>query len=165
MYSTSKLKKVCKNYLKARREFLDISNQQNELFGNDNIVGRIGEFIAIQFLRNYSRVPIKNLNKTQKGYDLLCNNKKISVKTITCENLTKRTTRIKDPWDELVLIELKEGKIEKIGYIVKGRFQKAIRDEFIRSEPYTKLSMLNPGGLIGRYGKVFTERKFLNKLL
>lgn len=114
MYSTSKLKKVCKNYLKARREFLDISNQQNELFGNDNIVGRIGEFIAIQFLRNYSRVPIKNLNKTQKGYDLLCNNKKISVKTITCENLTKRTTRIKDPWDELVLIELKEGKLKKL---------------------------------------------------
>lgn len=79
------LRETSKRYLEARKHFLKIANATSELSGNDNIAGRIGEFIAYQYLKD--RIPRKNENRSQKGYDIICDeNTKVSVKTITDEN-------------------------------------------------------------------------------
>ena len=151
-----KLKQASKDYLLARKKFLDIANATSELSGNDNIVGRIGEFIAYQFL--YNRNPRKNSNKSEKGFDIVCDdNVKVSVKTITHENQLGRTTRIKQPWDELLLIEIDiTCSVTRIGHLTSIQFDNA-RHLWpnLSKVPYCKSSMLNPNGLIGKYGKVY----------
>ena len=45
------LEKAIIRYLKARKELLSIAASYPDHFsGNDNIIGRIGEYIAIKFL-------------------------------------------------------------------------------------------------------------------
>jgi hypothetical protein len=160
------LRKTAKSYLLARKKFLDVANETAELSGNDNIIGRIGEFIAYQLLENQNRSPIKNGSKSEPGYDLTCDSgTRVSVKTITHENETQRTTRIKEPWDELILIELNDSAtIERIGILKKSEF-KIARTENTRFslEPYCKLSMLNPKGLIGMYGIVLQPAELERK--
>jgi hypothetical protein len=171
MEHIKELQKAAKAYLQARKIFLDIANNTKELDGNDNIMGRIGEFIAYQFLEKAGRKPLKNINKTQKGYDIECDEEKktqVSVKLISSENKTERTTRLKEPWDELILIELGESEVVRIGHLIKEQFNRALLENPKHSEkqypkfseePYIKKTMLNSKGLIGKYGVVYSSEK------
>ena len=57
MEKHNRRKDICRDYLKARQNFLRIANEDEILKGNDNIIGRIGEFIAFQFLEQMNRHP------------------------------------------------------------------------------------------------------------
>lgn len=160
-------KEHCKMYLQSRRLFLTFANESKFLSGNDNIIGRIGEFVALQFLKK--RNPRKNLNPTEKGYDLICDvDTKVSVKMITWENSTQRTTRIKEPWDELIVIFLNDDlEIGKLGHLTKIQFLNCKKlNSKTSNEPYCKLSMLNKNGMITKHGKTFEieELRSLNLL-
>jgi hypothetical protein len=50
-------KKLCLDYLNARKAFLDLADKNEVLHGNDNIVGRIGKTIAHSFLEQLSTKP------------------------------------------------------------------------------------------------------------
>ncbi len=69
MKDTAQFKITAKNYLKARQDFLTIAEKTDWLFGNDNLVGRIGEFIAYQYLHEHNRDPKRPKSKTEKGFD------------------------------------------------------------------------------------------------
>lgn len=77
---------------------------------NDNIVGRIGEYYAMEyFQQQVPQLSIHPASKTnQADYDFCIGNKKYSVKTITEENKSGSTSPIKfnDCWDFLVAIRL-----------------------------------------------------------
>lgn len=150
------LRKASRDYLQARERFLSFANGTEALSGNDNIMGRIGEFIAWQFL--IDRHPRKPTDISNPGFDLICDDHtRISVKMITHENHTGRTSRIKEPWEELIVIELGEGaEILRLGHLTKAQFNQARRAHPSWSEtPYTSRSMLGRKGLIGRYGEVY----------
>jgi hypothetical protein len=161
MKDEEKLKKLARDYLVARKKFRDVADNIPELAGNDNIIGRIGEFIAMQFLEHrLDRKPIRNKNMVQSGYDIKANGKKVSVKIITFENKKGRTTPIKNPWDELIVIELGENsKVSQIGYISKDKFRKALKEKFfINPNPVASRSMLKKDRLFDIYGKIFTSK-------
>lgn len=153
-----KRKEICREYLEARQTFLEIANEDDILKGNDNIIGRIGEFIAFQFLEQTNRNPIMNGNTVQKGFDIICDNViEVSVKMITHENKAGQTTKISEPWGELLIIILNaDNKVEKIGHLTKEQFKRALINNSRWSEtPYARKTMLNANGLIGIYGKVY----------
>ena len=162
MKDEEKLKKLARDYLLARKKFRDEADKISELAGNDNIVGRIGEFIAILFLEKELKRKkiIKNPNQVERGNDIVADGKKVSVKIITFENIKGRTTPIKDPWDELIFIELGENlKVSQIGYISSDKFREATREKFLKNvNPITSRSMLKKGRLFDRYGKIFTSK-------
>ena len=168
MNDTTKFRITARKYLKARQDFLAIAEKTDWLFGNDNLVGRIGEFIAYQYLYNHDRHPKRPTSKTEKGFDLICDNgqTRVSVKTITAENKVGSTTIITEPWDELILITINEDiKIEKFGILTKEQFQKAIDIGHIKSKkPYARRTMLGPKGLISKFGSI-VEQKILNEYL
>lgn len=150
-------------YLKARKYFLETAiRYPQELRGNDNIIGRIGEYRAIEYLQGRNMTPRKVASKSQQGYDIICNvNTKVSVKVITCENTTGRTVRLTDPWDHFLLIEFDDNyEVNRVGYLTRDGFNKALNDNpKLSKKPYVKITMLGPKGLIGRYGTV-EKRKF-----
>ncbi len=155
MNEYKKLKDLAIDYLAARHKFLKSSNEFEELSGNDNIVGRIGELIAIQYLRDQGRIVKKNSNPVQKGYDLIADEvHQVSVKIITAENKFGRTTRIKQPWNELIFIKLNSTyQVDIIGHINLDGFLKAIRDGFLKgNEPYADIKLLRDEGLFEKYG-------------
>jgi len=161
MKDEEKLKELARDYLIARKKFRDAADKIPELTGNDNIIGRIGEFIAMQFLEHkLKRKAIRNENMIQAGYDINANGKKVSVKTITSENKKGRTTPIKDPWDELIIIELGESfKVSRIGYISRDKFKKALKEKFLKNpNPIASRSMLKEKRLFGKYGQIFTSK-------
>lgn len=145
--TVSKLKKIAKSYLHARKEFKRLTDKTPELCGNDNLVGRIGEFIAIQFLeRQLERKSVlRNSHSNEAGYDIIADGKKVSVKTITNENERGIGTKVTNPWDELLIIEFDETKVKKIGYITKEMLKKAHHTTL---NPRVRRSMLNKKGLI-----------------
>ena len=102
-----------------------------------------------------------NVNPVEKGYDIICDERvKVSVKMITHENKGGQTTRICEPWEELLVIALNENtKVEKIGHLTKEQFVNA-RNQTSRwsQTPYTRKTMLNSNGLIGKYGKVYETK-------
>lgn len=169
------LKKIGKKYLNARAEFLEDVNklfnehQSTELSGNDNIIGRIGEFVAFQYLKEQGCDIVKPKNlKSNPVYDFVCNNHnhKISVKTITAENEKGRTTRVKKPWDVFILVEIgSDQKVEKIGILSSKQFKNALKENPRRSmQPFASRTMLNPKGLIGEFGVIVPKIKCLNYL-
>jgi hypothetical protein len=168
MDDTLLFKTTARDYLKARQDFLIIAEKSDWLFGNDNLIGRIGEFIAYQYLHEHNRHPIRPTSKTEKGFDFLCDNgkTKVSVKTITAENKGGTTTIISEPWDELILIIINDkAKIEKFGLITKEQFQYAIESKHLKSKtPFTRRSMVGQKGLISKFGKIINE-KITNKYL
>lgn len=157
------IEKVISDYLSARKTFLEVANKYpEELKGNDNIIGRIGEYRAIEYLRDSNMAPRKVVSKSQQGYDIICNtNTRVSVKVITCENTRGRTVRLTDPWDHFVLIEFNENyAVYRVGHLTRDGFNKALNDNpKFSKKPYVKITMLGPKGLIGRYGTV-EKRKF-----
>jgi hypothetical protein len=96
-------------YSKARKEIHSWLDEQN-IPRNDNIVGRIGEYFAIEFIKNesFSDPVVPAVKSNQEGYDFLVGSNKYSVKTMTRENKTGSTTPIKlnPKWDYLVAIKL-----------------------------------------------------------
>ena len=161
MKDEEKLKKLARDYLIARKKFRDAADKIPELAGNDNIIGRIGEFIAMQFLEHkLKRKAVRNTNMVQVGYDINSNGKKVSVKTITSKNKRGSTTKVKDPWDELIIIELGENsKVKQIGYINRNKFKKALKEKFLKNpNPTVSRSMLKKERLFGKYGQIFTSK-------
>lgn len=162
MKDEERLKKLVRDYLVARKKFRNAADKVPVLRGNDNIIGRIGEFIAVQFLehRLNRKVVSKNENTVQKGYDIEADGKRVSVKIITSENESGRTTPIKDPWDELIIIELGEtSKVNRIGFITRNKFVKAIKENLLKNpNPIATRSMFNERRLFKRYGEIFTGK-------
>lgn len=117
-------------------------------------------------MRDQGRLVEKNASAVQKGFDLLTSDKKmISVKTITAENKNGRTTKIKDPWDELILITLNEKyEVDKIGYIKKSELQKVFKQDGITSlEPYATRKLLEDGILFSQEN-IYQGKKVLKYL-
>jgi hypothetical protein len=168
MKNEEKIKKLSREYLFARKKFRDVADKIPEIDGNDNIVGRIGEFIALQFLRHVlkRKEVSRNKNMVQAGYDIIADGKMVSVKIISAENQKGTTSPIKDPWDELIVIELGENsKINKIGFLNKNQFNQAIKDKFLKNKnPITSRVMLKGNKLFDIYGKIYNDKntkKFL----
>lgn len=155
--AVSKLKKIAKSYLHARKEFKCLTDKTPELCGNDNLVGRIGEFIGIQFLEHQlKRKSVrKNGHPCVAGYDIIADGKKVSVKAITNENKRGIGTKVTNPWDELLLIEFDEIKVKRIGYIEKSILKRTHKN----LNPRARRSMLNDKGLILTHGgKVYSGK-------
>lgn len=162
-----KLKKYAVDYLLARHKFLTETEKEDLLSGNDNLVGRIGEFIAINFLKRQGRLVTKNKNKVEKGYDLETNDKaKVSVKLITAENNRGRTNRVKNPWTEFVLITLNDKyKVDRIGHIKKNEILQAVKTGFLKTEePYANRRMLKDNGLFEQYGRLYKDKDVIDYL-
>lgn len=93
--------KISKAYLDARDKFKTAADDNPFLKGNDNFVGRIAEMLAILHFRNSGIQDIRRpKSKSHKGVDLLLTEPKgderlISVKCITHENQSKRSSRIR----------------------------------------------------------------------
>jgi hypothetical protein len=148
------------DYLSARNRFLAVAAENSDLLaGNDNIVGRIGEYLAIFFLMKKGRLPRKVKSKSEKGHDLLIGKTKVSVKLLTSENSRGLGLRLTDPWDELLLLELDTGSLKyRVGHLLRPQFEKAIAENPTWSRnPIVKKTMLGSNGLIGKYGVVETE--------
>lgn len=160
----NKRKQICLNYLEARKEFLSLADIDDVLQGNDNIIGRIGEAIAHSYLNQKSRNPIVVTHKSQAGYDILCDSGRtqVSVKMITSENKNRQSSKIKEPWDELIVIELGEDfKVKRLGIVLKQAFLNAIKENPKRNSltPVCTLRMLDKDGLIGLNGKVLNSKQ------
>lgn len=154
------IQNAIENYLDARAEILEVGHKYPERFGgNDNIIGRIGEFIALRFLENLGQNPEKILCSSNPGYDLVDDDIQTQVKVITSENKKGRNVRLKKPWNQFLLIELGNNyQPERIGLLTETQHQIAIDENPAWSlTPIVKLTMLQPNGLIGRYGKVFHQ--------
>ncbi len=157
-----KLKQYAVDYLLARHKFLAETEKEELLSGNDNIVGRIGEFIAVSFLTRQGRQVKKNKNKVEKGYDLETDDKaQVSVKLITAENKSGRTTRVKNPWTEFILVTLNDKyKVDRIGHITKSEMRRAVKEMFVKSEePMTDRRMTNENGLFDKYGRLLKDKE------
>jgi hypothetical protein len=161
---TAEVEGAIVEYLNARKRLLEVAERHPELLkGNDNIVGtRIGEYIAMTWLRQRGRSPVKVDTPSQEGFDLLDGDTKVSVKLLTEENTTDRTTRLTDPWDELLVIDFSTRALRcRVGHLLRSRFDKALTDHPAWSRhPYVKRSMLGGKGLIGIYGDVTDYRPF-----
>lgn len=167
MYNRNELKCLAKRYLSARQEFLSaIREDHPELGGNDNIVGRIGEFIALQFLNDNNRDVTKCKSATNKGYDLVCSeDRQISVKTITAESKTGRSTQLKQPWQELIMIYIgKSYEVEIIGHIHIEDYNIALSQQFVRENQVADKKLLLEGGLFSKFGKLYFGESVKNYL-
>lgn len=161
------LKELAVKYLCSRHDFIKESSKFDELNGNDNLIGRIGELIALEFLHRQGRTAAKNRNLVEKGYDLLTlDGQKISVKLITSENKAGRTTKLKKPWTEIIIITLNSDyKVDRLGHITDKEFEKAIEEKFIKNdEPYTDRKMLMDNNLFEKYGRLYKDNDVLTYL-
>ncbi|MCD4792035.1 MAG: hypothetical protein K8R54_02290 [Bacteroidales bacterium] len=163
-----KTQSVIKKYVTARKGFLNYAKNEDSLSGSDNIIGRIGEYIAFEYLNLQNRNPIKAvLNRA--GYDIVCDNKdkiEVSVKLISNENKKGRTTKIGESWNELIVILLDENyEIQKLGHISKKEFDSGINNnDFKGAYVYASRTMVNEDGIITKYGNVIESRKELKKI-
>ena len=145
-------------YLQARHELLLLGKSHpHRIGGNDNIIGRIGEFIALRFLESLGQKPMKMEGSSNQGYDFIDGDVQTQVKVITEENKKGRNVRLVEPWTQLVVVELGEGyKPHRIGLLDNSQFQRACSENSIWcATPYVKRSMLGSKGLIGKYGRVY----------
>lgn len=155
--SDSDIQKAIEKYLQARKLILELGETYpDRIGGNDNIIGRIGEFIALRFLEAEGQRPTKVDGGSNRGYDLIEGTTKTQVKVITTENQNGRTVRLKKPWNQFVLIELGEHyKPVRIGLISESQHEVALSENPKWSRnPFVKLTMMGDKGLIGKYGKV-----------
>ena len=148
---------VIREYLAARNRFLSLAARRPDLLaGNDNIVGRIGEYLAMSFLTTRGRITKKVQSRSEKGHDLLVGTTRVSVKLLSSENVKGRGARLTEPWDELLILELDTQSLEyRIGHLLKSQFETALAQhpDWVRN-PIVKKTMLGPKGLIGRYGSI-----------
>lgn len=162
MKEYSELRDLAKSYLKARKAFINKARNLDYLVGNDNIMGRIGELVALRFFEVEHGVRLnKAVKKNEKDYDLYSTDKKIrvSVKLISCENNIGQTTKITGDWTDFVLVHLKDYKVIEIGHVKRNRFDDAVKDKRISASPLTRRTMLQPEHLFGKYGRVINGAK------
>jgi len=159
--SDTKIQKAVNRYIKARKEIIKLGKISDRISGNDNIIGRIGEFIALRFLESLGQKPKKVLLSSNPGYDLIDNKTLTQVKVITAENKLGRNVRLNKPWTQLVLIELDENyEPRRIGILTEKNHNKSQKENKSWSKtPIVKLTMLGNKGLIGRYGKIHNSWK------
>ena len=152
-----KLQNLAVAYLNARKKFLQKAKDLEHLKGNDNIMGRIGELVALQFFKKVHGIVLsKAFKKNEKEYDLCSEDKKIrvSVKLMSCENQSGQTTKITGNWTDFVFVHLKDYKVTEIGHIDRQGFNKAVKEKKISPNPFTRRTMLGEEHLLGKYGKV-----------
>ena len=157
------IKTAIKDYVRARRKLIALGENHPTLIGgNDNIIGRIGEYIAICYLEELGQKPRKVGSKSNKGFDLSEGRRLTQVKVITQENKNGRNVRLKKPWTQFVLIELGDDyEPTAIGLLTAKQHNKALREHSNWSkEPIVKRSMLGDSGLLGAYGEVTTCFKY-----
>ncbi len=145
-------------YLQARHELILLGKAHpHRIGGNDNIIGRIGEFIGLRFLESLGQKPTKMEGSSNQGYDFIEQDVQTQVKVITEENKKGRNVRLVEPWTQLVVVELGVGyKPHRIGILNKPQFQRACSENSMWcAAPYVKRSMLGKKGLIGKYGRVY----------
>jgi len=153
------IKQAIEAYLQARKRILALGRDvPDRIGGNDNIIGRIGEFLGLRFLESRGQRPVKVEGASNPGYDLVEGDCRTQVKPITQENQRGRSVRLTPGWTQFLLIELGEHYTpERIGLISLEQHQQAIANGFTRTPtPIVSLSMLGPRGLISRYGEVFS---------
>lgn len=156
--SDIEIQKSIDKYLHARHELIELARKHPErLGGNDNMIGRIGEFIALRFLERLGQEPVKVNGVSNPGYDFVDDKIKTQVKVITEENQKGRSVRLVEPWDQLVIIELGEGyRPVRVGLLTKEQHRRACKENpGWSSRPYVKHTMLGGKGLIRRYGRVY----------
>lgn len=156
--SDAEIQKSIDKYLQARHEVIELARKHpGRLGGNDNIIGRIGEFIALRFLERLGQKPVKVNGSSNQGYDFVDDEIKTQVKVITEENQKGRNVRLVEPWTQLVIIELGQRyRPVRIGLLTKAQQQRACAENPGWSiTPYVKRTMLGPKGLISRYGRVY----------
>lgn len=159
----TKIQAAIEKYLQARHEILELGREHpGRIGGNDNIIGRIGEFIALRFLERLCQRPVKVLSSSNPGYDLIEEDRKTQVKVITEENTRGRTVRLKEDWDQLLLIELGEHyRPIRIGLLTKDQHRQAISENGWSGIPVVSRTMLQPKGLIGKYGRVYESSEII----
>jgi hypothetical protein len=154
----NEIKIAVAKYLLARTEAIKLGSLYPQRFGgNDNIIGRIGEFLALRFLESIGQQPLKVEGSSNPGYDLIEGSVKTQVKVITHENQKGRSVRLKEPWNQLVLIELGGDYTPiRIGVLTKAQHEIALEEnKKWSSKPIVKITMLGSKGLIGKYGRVY----------
>lgn len=159
--SDKKIQATINRYLKARHRLIVFSkNFPERIGGNDNIIGRIGEFIALRFLERRGQSPRKHKSSSNKGYDLYEGRRRTQVKVITEENRTGRTTRLPEHWHQFVLIELGPSyKCIRIGMLTSAQHKKArAEDTRLAARPFVTRSILRKNGLIARHGDIFSVK-------
>ena len=158
----TQLKQVAREYLQARHDFLTKSAAYPELAGNDNLMGRIGEMVAVQFLRSQGRTVDKHEQSNYPVTDLQvagANGKPInvSVKLISAENKRGATTALKSGWDEFILVELQANyEVKRLGWLTTDDLRSSGQEGLGLTSPITKRRMLDADGLVGRFGRVYT---------
>jgi hypothetical protein len=125
-------------------------------------MGRIGEMVAVQFLRRQGRVVSKYEAVNHAITDLCIieadgSKKSVSVKLISAESKLGRTTILKHGWDEFTLVKLQANyDIKRLGWLTRKNLVSANEKFFSERAPVTARRMLDPDGLIGRFGKVYS---------
>ena len=159
---TNQRKKLCLNYLKARKAFRDIGDNDAVLQGNDNIIGRIGEAIAHSFLEQMGRRPKVVKHQSNPGYDIVCEHdgSRVSVKMITHENKNGSTSKINHKWDELIGIELGANlKVINFGLITKEAFIEEQKRKNQSLEPNFSRHMFKENGIFALAGTLFPKEQ------
>ena len=83
------------DYLAARKAFATVADSNDWLKGNDNYIGRIGELVAMRYLQQHRGLQLKDIkerNKSRKSVDLKAGDTWWSVKCVTDESKTGRTS-------------------------------------------------------------------------
>jgi hypothetical protein len=98
---------VIAEYLAARNRLLALAARHPELLTwNDNIIGRIGEYLAISFLtKKRFEARGKSSRSPRRDTIYLSDQPRSRVKLLTSENVKGRGMRLSDPWDELLVLE------------------------------------------------------------
>jgi hypothetical protein len=172
----TRLKAMAREYLQARHQFLTSAAAHPELSGNDNIMGRIGEMVAVQFLRSQGRKVDKHKASNHAITDLVAvddngTTRLVSVKLISAENKRGTTTPLKPGWDDFILVELQANyEVKRLGWLNIEAVQSQEQEALVESSPITNRSMLTTKGIIGRFGRVYdsenaTDAPLLKALL
>lgn len=162
----AEIQRAIDHYLQARQAILALGRAVPErIGGNDNIIGRIGEFIGLRFLEALGQQPSMMSGSSNPGFDLEEDGQRTQVKAITRENRRGRSVRLTPGWTQFLLMELgKHYTPERIGVITLAQQEQALEDGFAKTAtPIVSLTMLGPKGLISRYGRVYS-RDELNAL-
>ena len=158
----TQLKHVAREYLQARHDFLTKSAAYPELAGNDNLMGRIGEMVAVQFLRLHGRTVNKHKDSNHPVTDLRVVGPdgkpiNVSVKLVSAENKRGTTTALKAGWDEFILVELQANyEVKRLGWLTTEDLRSSGQEGLGLGSPITKSRMLDADGLVGRFGRVYT---------
>lgn len=148
-------------FVRAKLADRDFADSNPYLRGNDNLMGRLGEFIAMNFLEaELNTVIEKAESKVNAHYDMRYKEgewRHVNVKLITGENRNGRTTGITGNWQDLIIIELgKKYEILRIGWVKREDFEKLPKNS---KTLVASRGMLNTKGILGQNNKVLTREQ------